>query len=321
MGRLIDRYLKEMHGEQVRKAPQKDEIKPSVDRFASYRQAQKDKDVLEVPFAFADPDGNLVYTDANGVSIVLLEEDFKKSIDYYDASIKDRFVGKPLVTVISKISEEEGRVYVQSARNNQRTTRSQLIREINAELSGGNQPAVCGKVVRVSNRSLTVDIFGRGIMGVCPVGNWSVNYTRYLTEQVKRGELVDFNVTGQLPKVKGKELCFSLDHKPYTEDAWDSIPEELLQEGSVVVVKCIDKPDGKSFWWGVSPMLKGIEIMGDFTKRVDVMVSLPYKCRVDKIDKEKKFFRVVPFELADVDPATAQAVNFIRQTRNRGKNS
>ncbi len=317
MGRLIDRLNTEMHGEQVKASDKPREAEN--DRFSAYREANDNKDVLEVVFGYADGEGNLMAKDPNGVEIVLSADEFKKSIDYYEPSIRDKFLGRPIVTTILRIEETEGRVYVQSARNNQRTTRTQLIGELKSELTKGNKPKVVGKVVAVTQKSVTVDIFGRGVKGVCPVDYWSVNYTRYLKEQVKTGSLVDFEVLEVMPKMRGKDICFSLSHAAFTEDLWPKIPEEFLNKGVDIVVKCIDKPEGKSYWWGTTELIPGLELQGDYSRKVDVMVSLPYKCKVDKVDKENHVFKVVPFELSEVDTQTAMAVQFIKETRSKGK--
>ena len=311
MGRIIKELLAQYE------KPQQAEIKVlnsgnSLDR---YIENQKNSGSLEVVFGNADPQGNLYQTDENGVQIILTYESLKNSFDYYDPHIKNKFVGVSFCVEVSDIDKENKIVYVRSVRSSKSNTKQRLMGEIFQELKQGKKPIVLGKVISVSDSKCLVDIFSKGVLGICTSKNWSKAYTRYLKEKVKKGDIVKFQITSSLPKIKGKDYAFELNRANISDDPWEKI-SGFVQKDNVIAVKCIDRPQGKSFWWGVTSLAPDIEIMGDYNINLGgIYVSLTYKCKITDFEPENHKFKVVPFEIADADPCTSAAIKFI-QTAN-----
>lgn len=289
----------------------------SDDRLEKYREWQKIKGELELMFSFVSADGDLIQQDANGVKIVLLKDVLVKDMPYYDERIGEKLIANPFVVTIEKIDEEKATIYVKSARSGSKarrgTIKSRLVGEIMSELRKGHTPRLAGKIESVDEKRAIVNILNKNILGICLLDNWQKTYCRNLKEHCKAGEIYEFDIVKQLPPQKGKQSAFSLSRVDIASDPWDAIPEEYLEKGAVLAVRCVERPGGKTYWWGVSDLLPGIEIQGDYTNKCGrIMESVFYKCAVDKVDREKHVFRVVPFSLADSDVGkTEKAIRFL----------
>lgn len=315
MGKLINRFNEELHKDSGTTSTV---LMPDMeladtdknDYLERFRLCQKEKGVFEVSFSYADTEGNLYATDENGVRIVFKKDEILKGMSYYNAYHKDSYLGTSFLVKISDIGVD-GVVYVTSAQSNRNTTKSRIMSEIFKELKKGNQPVVAGKVIDVTPKRATVNILCQGILGIVNVENWQKGYIRYLTEAVKAGDIIDCAVVGQRERIKGKDIAFNLSREPLTKDPWETLPKSL-EEGGVITVKCIDKPNGKWFWWGKSASAPGIEIMCDFNNNLGpIMVSGVYKCKIDRIDPKKHVLKVIPFAVSSTNKGFEDAVRFI----------
>ncbi len=290
----------------------------SGDPLEKYKEWMESNGVLELLFSFVSPEGDLIQQDANGVKIVLPKDVALKSMSYYDKRTAESILANAFVVNIEKIDEENNTVYVKSAKGDGRkarkgTLKSRLVGEIVSELKKGHTPRLAGKIEDVDEKRAIVNILNKNILGICLLDHWQKTYCRHLKERCKVGEIYEFDIVKQLPQQKGKQSAFSLSRTEITGDPWDSIPEEYLQKGAVIVVRCVERPVGKTYWWGVSDLLPGIEVQADYTKRCGrIMESVIYKCTVEKVDRERHVYRVVPFALADSDVGDVEkAIRFI----------
>lgn len=317
MAGLLSKYNRIMHERMKDGGVSKDGFDP----LEKYRDAKEDRDLIEVSFSYADKDGNLFMKDENGVLVRCLYEDLLEAMPYYNTYLKDRFIGSTFVSRIKAIDEENRVVTVVSARSNEKATKSRLMSEIKSSLDKGHSPVVVGRVVKVEPKRIYVDILNKGILGVCGIKYWRKGYVQEFREEVSSGELLDFEVTGVLKprnETSPRRPGYLLSRLNLTSDPWEGIPDSLTA-GAAIVVKCIDKPEGKGYWWGTSDLCPGVSIMCDYNKKVsEIRPSLLYKCKIFRLDKEKRTFQVTPIEAVDSGFSYATAENL--KILSRGSN-
>ncbi len=320
MGKLIEQYSSELRGQAESQPPVLD-VKGVTDPLERYQEAMDNKERFEVTFGYASNDGTLYGTDEFGVRLVIAGEQLAKDLSYYSAEHKASFVGTPFVVRVKEIDEENATVYLRTAWSDSKDTRNKLISEIRREIEKEDaQLVVPGRVIQVNEKRALVDILGRGILGIITVDNWQKGYIRYFSKTVQKNGVYDFVVKKELPKkAKTRTPAFILTRKPITEDPWQNIPP-MLAVGSVITVKCLDRPQGKTFWWGTSPMVEGIELMCDYTSSVPhPLVGVSYKCKIKKLEPEKHRLQAAPFVLASKDTGTKEAVEFIQSKKSYKK--
>ena len=154
-----------------------------------------------------------------------------------------------------------------------------------------------------------------GVQGVCNVRDWSTSYIRDLRTVCKKGDVIDFKIYSVIKASKGKPERFVLSRKDFEDDAWSKIPKQFLETDAIIGVRCVERPSGKTFWWGTSELMPGIEIMGDYTKKYSqssMVTGIVYKCKVIRSEPDKHKFQVVPFDVTDSDVGTEKAVKFFK---------
>ena len=125
---------------------------------------------------------------------------------------------------------------------------------------------------------------------------YSKTYTSSLKDVLKVGEVYEFDVIGSRKmKSRGGASIYTLSRKEITPNPWKNIPINL-KENNMILVKCIEKVEEKHYWWGVSPYVKNLNIMGVFNKKVNVYKGGWYKCYIDELDRDNEIFRVLPVE-------------------------
>lgn len=299
MGKQLDR-LNQRWDEKVERYK---EAHQTEDPLRTYERYLAEGKVFTAAFAGCDKDGTFSSLVEGGIMMVLNKESLHE-VPAFRANWVRHMVGFEFDVMVDSISEDKRTVYVKPVRKS-RPLKEQLEGEIIRELNDGNMPIVWGQITSVKPDTATVDILGQHIMGVVKAANWSNSYVRNLTDHVTAGEVHKFQVHAAAKKRQGKPRAFWLDRKPFTGDPWKEIPMDYVHEGAIILVKCIDRPEEKSYWWGTCNLIPNIEIQGDFTKRVDVVRGLSYKCRVKKIDipdnhKDRKF-KVIPLSISDQD--------------------
>lgn len=299
MGRTLDALNNSMQ----RKVDER--LASESDRFALYRKHKTDNRPLEVQFSACDKDGTFSTIDDNGIVVVMPKEAIEHAMMYFTPRAGRGILGTNFTVYVDQIDDERGYCYVKPVKR-RRSTRNALDREIMRELSEGRHPTVWGIIRAVDNRRALVNILGQNILGNIAVQHWDTTYTRYLSEACKVGDYYQFQIMGQMPRLEGKDPAYFLSRKGIAGHAWESIPRDLVQEGASIIVKCIDIPEGKSFWWGKSPLAPDIEIMGDFAKRrVTVVPGISYKCVVKKLEitdrPQDNRFQVIPLQVCKAD--------------------
>lgn len=287
-----------------------------ADPLERYRVCGKKNGLMEVVFTFADREGNLSVADENGVTITLLKDALVEDLDYYNAFVKDRFLANAFSVRITAIDEDTQTVYVRSSRSNGNSTKNRISREILARLKKGEMVHVAGRPRRIDPDCVYVDILCKGILGMCMVNNWQKGFTRYLQEECSTDYIYDFVITGQLSPIKGKPAAFALSRVPFTKDPWELVGDQF-EENGVLVVKCIGKPEQKTYFWGKSPLINSIDIMCDYNDKLRISVGNSYKCKIRAVDKEKHIFKVAPFAYAEGCTEGDGVVRFLENQRKK----
>lgn len=330
MGKLLQKYSDEMHGKQEAKTGVKKVVSApadSKDPLARYQDAMKNKQSIEIKFELSEADGSLVARDSAGVKIVYDGDVVRRDMPYFEEANKASFIGVDFVVKIESIDEAAAIVYVKSAYSTSQATKTKLIREILSECDGEEMLVLPGRIITVSEKRALVDLLGKGILGIISVDNWQKGYVRHLQKTIHKGEVYDFVVQKPLPQKdrRKRSLAFRLTRVPITEDPWQLLKKNNpgLAVDSIITVKCISKPAGKSYWWGMSPMVEGIEIMGDYSNAITrPFVGATYKCRITKFDPDNQKFQVVPFDVIDTPGASKEAIRFISsRPKSSNKNS
>ena len=314
MGKLLEQYASELRKEMAEKIESLDIKTP--DPLDRYKEA-KDKDQrFEVTFGMVEPDGSLVGQDEYGVTIRLEGESLARDLSYFASANKAKFMGVDFIVKVLDVDEDTYTVTVRSAWSNSRDTRHRLIAEIMRELENGNENIVLpGRIIMSNEKQALVDILGKGILGIIKVFNWQVGYVRHLKKVAKKNEVYDFVVKKPLKQKPGHSQAFSLSRVEITKDPWTTIPKGI-QVGTLINITCVEKPAGKSYWWGICPLVQGIEIMCDYSSSVNrPLVDVVYRCKVTKFDPEKQILQAVPFDVAPGDTGTKEAVKRVTSKR------
>lgn len=125
---------------------------------------------------------------------------------------------------------------------------------------------------------------------------------RSLAEECVFGENYDFYIVAESTDNKRKR--YVLDRRELVRDEWDILAEnkmlvDVLENMGSITLRCVEIPEGKTYWWGVSNTIKGIEIMCDYVKSVgQIEIGASYKCKVDKFNLERRILRCTPYAKA-----------------------
>lgn len=260
-----------------------------------YKYLMEQKVAFECSFDVRRP-GNSYMTISDGVAIIM-ERPNNRSV----GKNADHVIGKKFKVVVKNIDTKNNIVYVETVEHVD-STQLRLKDCIDTELSNGKKVLVTGRVVAIYPRVVLVDIFDKGLTGGCFILNWRKGYVRNLEAECKIGDYYDFYIVDKTI-VKGKER-YQLDRKDLVKDEWDVLAEnkmllDILENKGTIVLQCIQLPKGKTYWWGVSETIKGIEIMCDYTRSLGkIQFGEYYLCKVDKFNLEKRIIRCTPYAKA-----------------------
>lgn len=285
----------------------------------NYEEILRTNKLITVTFGSYDAKGN--YEAVDGDKLIILEDaEMRKYGQENSFKQKTIFLNRPICVKVLRI--DGNCVYVTPAGSTEyalkHSTKELINSEIERSLANGNSPVVFGRVISVRPNSITVNILDADIIGFLSRSNWSALYTRTMEGICKEGDYFQFEVVRRADKKEGTNAkVWRLSRKKIAPNPWDFVNMETLQEGNILVVKCTEKPEGKSYWWGVTDRLPGVEVMGDFTfnyaKNKGMFVGLSYQCKVDKIVKNTKNngynVKVVPISVIEEDRAYMDSIH------------
>lgn len=274
------------------------EVTRQDDMLESYRFLKEQNASFKISFDILRPDGSYMVLD-NDVVVVLKQpttsKNFRKSADHV--------IGRPVNVIIDSIDETERIVYVHNVARID-AVQIRIIDALDSAIQRGEKVLVSGKIVAVFGDICIVDIFEKGIFGGCSVVEWRKGYVRSLQSECTVGEIYDFYVIDK-KNVKGRNgkrtEKYVLDRRDLANDEWEKLKEnkafyDILQNKGTIILKCIEIPEGKSYWWGVSDTIKGIELMCDYTKAAGrIEKGSYYKCFVKVFDPKKRIIKCTPY--------------------------
>lgn len=303
----MNKLLENMNANMLKKEEKKAVSSSPEDSLELYKSLLESQKPIECKFISADQDGTQIGVDANGVTLKMLREDMKLS-NYQKRN--GSMLGANLSVVVKEIDEENNTVYFAMSRG--KSTISDTINtEIKNDLAKGRPVRLMGKVIKVFPASGTksgnawVRLLDQDVIGNIDVRDWAPVFTRRLEDVCIVNEIYEFDVLGRytVHKKTGKTI-WKLSRKNITPDPWESLPV-AFKEGNVMLVKAVEKPKNKSYFWGSSPLTPGIQIMCNYPSDIPIVVGAYYKGKIDRLNIEEKFFRVSPFAVTPINSADA----------------
>lgn len=189
-----------------------------------------------------------------------------------------------------------------------------VARELRAMLANDEKPVVWGRIVKVREGELLVDLCDVDLLGVMRVSHWQASFTRSLIGLAHEGDYMQFQVIGERKQEQGRKQAFYLSRRKLSGDVWDTACMEGLEEGQQIVVKCKEIPHGKSYWWGVSDRIPGVDIMCDYSENWvanrTIFPQVSYICRIKRIERRKYRGNMIcrvsakPLKVCNQDAAT-----------------
>jgi len=278
--------------------------------------------VFEQVFDTVDAQGNFS-TIVEGIFVSLPAENLNVLGKSTDRRATSGLLGVPLKVRVGSVDEEKSKVVLvppfgNVKENGEIDIRRSVINALRKSLAEGEQPKCYCRVVKVFDEKMFVDILDVGIKGMLYKGQWSQKYLHTLMGVVKEGDYVELIVKKENRR-EGQSSIWTCTRKPLDNSA-DNINWEGIDIGSNLVVECVDKPVGKSYWVGVTPRIPGMEIMGDYTSKFapdQIITGIRYVCNISKIHKYKRekepyTIGIVPFAVYKEDMPKAEAVRRLR---------
>lgn len=298
--------------------PGAEKVGKKEEKLAFYKKVMSDRKTVEIKFTGADvsdenEQGGMFTKYEDGVLLVLPFSNMAEpEINKYRAA------GLLNVTFrlhVESIDEAEGKVVLRftNERERRQTVRMACINEINNRIEKKEYPRVRGRITRVDPFGAMVDILDQGIIGRIPATRWQPCFTRTLLGKCKVGEYYEFVIVSRMERRSDTPArpTYNLSRLDIAENPWDKVNSLGIKTGSAVLVTCYDKPDGKTFWWGSSERVPGIEILGDYTEKFpksSMFNGITYLCKVrqfnvDKDNPRNNRFSVTPFDVIEEDRA------------------
>lgn len=236
------------------------------------------------------------------VKIVLTAEELARQKIEVGAREKFILMGNKIQVRVVNIDKEKNTVYVSlpdnaggNALNRYvRGDKEKLHQEITEILKSGDRPKVWGKVIKVKPDKLTVDILDMGILGFISLSHWQYGYTRGFDGLVEEGQYYQFEITGPAHNKEGKNTkAWILSRKRIAKNPYEAADAGSIKVGDLLNVKCTSMPEGKSYWWGTTERVPGVEVMVDYKEqgysRVEhIFVGIHYICRVKRVEWNDK---------------------------------
>lgn len=268
-----------------------------IEALEDYKYLMDKGIAFECSFDARRPDYSYM-TISDGITIIM-----KKPNTHSVTRGEDHIIGQHLRVVVVDVDVENRMVIVANTSARQvDATRIRLKEAIDKSLARGQKVLVNGKVIGVYDKVVSVNIFEKGIEGICTVDYWRKGFVRNLAAECVLGENYDFYIVAESTDKKRKR--YVLERREVVRDEWDVLAEnkvllDVLKNKGSIRLRCIERPEGKTYWWGVSDTIKGIEIMCDYVKSVgQIEIGASYKCKVDKFNLERRILRCTPYAKA-----------------------
>lgn len=279
------------------------------DPFAIYEERKAKNHSFELKFTMSNKAGDLYMLDENRIRVILPKENLQKSDHFYNEWMRGNYVGIKLLEVaVDRIDRENREVYLKSGRvtgNIIKTIRDELNAEVKrrGELLHMDQvpePYMVYGVVQKVNEERSealVRLYGQNIYGMVRVDHWGKYYTRTIPAGAEDDNVPrPFDLTGTI--MYDGRIIYRLSAKRFGDDSWGNIPDYMLEEKSVWVVECLEKPRDKKHWWGKTDGID-IELVGNYSTKFEVEVGRSYLCTLKRSNSKNHTLIVTPFKELD----------------------
>ncbi len=319
MASLLGKLNKAYKADETRMTGAKRTKLSAIEKLQRFKEKEGSDDIFEIFVDYSDSDtGDLLHYDNLNICYVIPADEIKKLYPNYvprgnsyllgtefKVKVKSVDVDKEVVEFIAiENTQVSAKQYTKRASNmytyssEGEALRNYLMNAINMDI---RKPLVRGTVINVEEDRIFIDLFDKGVEAVIPVKNYSIDHKRDLREEVRVGDSVKGVLFAYRARPNEIDKHFLVSTIGYIPDPWMSERVRNIKPKDIVVVKCVEKPEKERalYFWGTSRVIKGIDILCDYTTKVPaaaVKVGHFYKCKVAKIDHEKHKITVSPFE-------------------------
>lgn len=305
---LIDKFNEE--GALFLEKPEELQAQKLNASLLKYKEMSKSSELMVVTFTNIDGGGNFYFLDEDGNKIVLMKDKAAHhatddSVNIEEELNRKNILGIPISVGISYVNANSR--FVQTFRAG--ADPGSIVQSLNAEImkefahrkKDGEPIKVWGNIVKIYANKVIVNIFNKGVFGMCSIREWSPGFTRSLENSASCvvGRSYAFEIIDRGENTRFGDARWILSRKRCCLDPWKTIPADI-RKGTAVTVKCVSVERDKHRWWGALDFIPDIEIYGDInTQKFPVpMVGAKYICNVVDIRPNDKMFKVVPFDIA-----------------------
>lgn len=296
----------------------------SIDKLKKLKELEGTEEILEVYVDYSDSEtGDLYHYDGLNICYLITADELKKLYPGYVPRGNSYLLGTTFKVRVKEVDESKGIVELYAVENEEVSLEQYKKRASNIHTYGSEaaalhnyimsalnddikKPLVRGTVTKVEVDRIFLDLFDKGVEAVIPVKNYTAQYRRNLQNEVSVGDSlkgVVFAYRARPTKDGGKEeeKHFLVSTVGFIPDPWKTEKVRHLKPKDIIVVQCVEKPTREKalYFWGVSNMLPGIDILCDYTMKVPetaVKEGHFYKCKVGMIDARRHKLTVAPFE-------------------------
>lgn len=292
------------------------DVEKTENVFSKYEEYLKMESSFPILFQ-SKGENNSLSSCIDGVYVVLTEEEFRGTFGIVSGrnSAVISLLSTPVLVKVQRIERETNTVYVCFDKSDETkklipSERSRVESVISRKVYNKENVRVVGRIIKVDDTRALVNILDLNILGVLYVSEWADCYIRSLKDVCKEGEIYQFDIDRPQPKRDSGQRAWHVTRKAITGDLWESVNFTGLNVGDSLVVECVDKPVGKTYWWGKSSRLPGVAIMCDYTERYNsvsgIVKGLSYICKinllaVDVENKKDRKIRVSPYTVINED--------------------
>lgn len=292
------------------------------EKLKKITEYQEKQTKLEVYPSHMDSEyGDAIYYDTDGLRYIIPAEEILRLYPEYDKWYSSLLIGARFITTVKEITSSKD-IILNIVKTDEATSdinelmatmkkragnkKDALSRSLCHRLNGERNrvPEVAGTVVNVTKDHIYVDIFDTGLIGTISTLYYRKIYTRDLREWVHVGDILNAQVLRYDTDKDNGQIEFILSTQKFVPNPWKELKKKNMKPGDVIIVRCVDKPFNKTYFWGVSRAAKGLDVMCDYTQKfgtASVRVGQCYKCNIGRIEPDNKIFRVAPFDLANGD--------------------
>lgn len=299
MNKLLSQLNSTMNKRAGADAQGKQELK---DFLLPYKHLKETGGTIEVKFVSVDKNGSHHAVDDHGVALELMRDDMRLS-NYQKRA--GSMLGVNLTVAVKDIDEVNNTVYLSMSKKKS-TLSTSVNAAIRADLAKNKPIRLWGRITAIyppkghNFGNAWIRLLDQDVVGNIDVREWSKGYTPDLTDVCKVGEMYEFDVVGLFTTSRKTGMpIWRCSRREISGDPWKALPLDFA-EGNVILVKCTNKPEGKTYFWGTSPLAPNISIMCNYNPKLRITIGAFYRCKIDKLDIPGRFFRVSPFDVCQV---------------------